>query len=284
MAAANVLAHGLHKRLGEREALAGLDLMAQGGVVTVLGPNGAGKTTLLRCLATVLPRDDGRLLIDGLDPVHETDRVEIRRRLGYLPQHPTFSSKARVFDVVDYLAVLKGDVEPRRRRGAVMAALRRVGLGDRVADRMSTLSGGMQRRVGIAQALVASPALLVLDEPTAGLDPDQRLGLRSLLGEMADRSTVIVSTHLIHDAAAISDQIVVVDGGRSVFAGSARQLATAAHGRVWTSADAPEVPVRASWREPGGRYRSVGDPPAGATLVEPTTEDGYLMLVGPVLS
>ena len=281
MAPANVLVHGLHKRYGDRVALAGLDLVAQGGVVTVLGPNGAGKTTLLRCLATVLTGDDGRVLVDGLDPRHASDRVEIRRRLGYLPQEPGFSERARVFDVVDYLAILNGVTDARTRRREVFAALRRTGLADRAGDRVARLSGGMRRRLGIAQAVVAHPTLLVLDEPAAGLDPDQRLGLRSLISDAADRATVVVSTHLTEEAAAISDQIVVVDDGRCVFTGTARQLAAVARGRVWTADAAPESPVRATWRLPDGRHRSVGRPPPGAALAEPTIEDGYLLLVDP---
>lgn len=279
MASANVLVHGLGKRLGRHRALEGFDLMAQGGIVTILGPNGAGKTTLLRCIATVLARDEGRLLIDGLDPAHETDRVEIRRRLGYLPQDPGFSERSRVFDVVDYLAVLKGFDDTRMRRRSVAAALSRVGLTDRLGDEVKTLSGGMRRRLGIAQALVAAPTLLVLDEPSAGLDPDQRLGLRTLVSELADDTTVIVSTHLIDEAAAISDQIVVVDKGRSVFSGTPTQLAAMARGQVWISSGAPQRPVRASWRRPDGSHRCVGARPTDATPVEPTAEDGYLVLV-----
>ena len=201
MTAAQVLAHGVAKRFGARAALEGVDLRVQGGVIAVLGANGSGKTTLLRCLATVMLADSGSVLIDGLDPRREADRIEIRRRLGYLPQDAGLHRSARVFDVVDYLAVLKGHDDDRRRRRQVFSVLERVGLGDRAADAVSELSGGMRRRLGLAQALLGDPQLLVLDEPAAGLDPDERFRLREIIAERRHRTTIVVSTHLTDEAA-----------------------------------------------------------------------------------
>lgn len=271
-------ARGLKLVLGSREALDGVDLHLHGGVVTVLGPNGSGKTTLLRCLATVLAPDDGTLHIDGLDVRAEADRVEIRRRLGYLPQEPGFASRARVFDVVDYLAVLKGLDDDRSRRRSVFEALDLVGLADRASERIGELSGGMRRRLGLAQALLGSPRLLVLDEPSAALDPDERLRLREVIGDLRHRATIVVSSHLT-DEAALGDVVVVLVDGATRFVGTPADLADRAKGRAWLQDDPPPRElVRASWRQADGRYRCLGHPPADVATVAATMEDGWLLV------
>jgi ABC-2 type transport system ATP-binding protein len=277
VSAAFVRADGLVKRYRGRHVLAGVDLFAQGGVISVLGPNGAGKTTLLRCLATVVAHDAGTVSIDGLDPGREPERIEIRRRLGYLPQDVGVVEGATAFDTVDYLAVLKGERDDRRRRRAVFDVLDRVGLRDRAGDRVERLSGGMRRRLGLAQALLGAPSLLLLDEPGAGLDPDERLRLREILTERRSTATVVVSTHLT-DEAAISDTVIVLDDGLIRFSGTPERLAAVAAGRTWVQPGLPPPDVRASWRLADGRTRCLGTPPPGADLVAPTLEDGYLLV------
>lgn len=271
-----VLAFGLTKRFGSLQALDGVDVSLHGGLLTLLGPNGSGKTTLLRCLATIVTPDGGSLLIDGLDPRHEPDRIEIRRRLGYLPQDPGLAPTANVFDVVDYVAVLKRLTDERRRRAAVFETLDRVGLADRGAEQVRGLSGGMRQRVALAQALLGEPSLLLLDEPAAGLDPDERFRLREIVSERRRSCTILQSTHLT-DEAAVSDAVLVMSTGRLVFAGPPSRLAERAVGRTWIQPTEPRG-VRAYWRQANGWYRCLGDPPADAPLVEPTLEDGYLLL------
>jgi len=270
------------KRYGARTALADVSLDACGGVVTLLGRNGAGKTSMLRCLATVLAPEDGAVFVDGLDPRDAGDRTSIRGRLGYLPQDPRFAPNATVFDVVDYLGITKCIGPARARHAEVRRVLQDVDLVDQARAKIKTLSGGMVRRVGIAQAMLGRPTLVVLDEPAAGLDPEQRLLLRDRLSKMGESATVVMSTHLTEEAAAFSQSLVVVDDGRVVYRGTPGGLAATARGQVWTSASAPASgpELRLSWRTPSGEHRCIGTPPSGARLVEPTLEDGYLLAVG----
>ncbi len=274
-----VLVFGLSRRFGRLQALDGVDLALEGGLITLLGPNGSGKTTLLRCLATIDVAAGDSVLIDGMNPRHESDRIEIRRRLGYQPQQPGLAPASRVFDVVDYLAVLKGHHDERARRHLVYRSLDLVGLGDRAADRVGDLSGGMVRRLELAQAVLGGPSLLLLDEPAAGLDPDERFRLREIVAGRRHQATVVVSTHLT-DEAAIGDTVLVLIEGRLRFAGQPSALAATAAGRAWVQDHEP-VGARATWRQADGRHRCLGQPPAGAQLVDPTLEDGYLLLTSP---
>ncbi len=275
-----ILAFGLAKSFGERAALNGVDLAMEGGLTAVLGPNGAGKSTLLRCLATVVHPDSGSLQIDGLNPTYESDRIEIRRRLGYLPQAHGLSGRSRAFDTLDYLAVLKEAGNERERRHMVFDALERVGLVERAGDAIDDLSGGMRQRLGVAQALIAAPPLLILDEPASGLDPDERFRLREIIAERRQRSTVVISTHLTEEAAHCDTVLVLVEGTVR-FVGPPARLAHTAKGRAWVQDHQPPQGTRASWLQADGRYRCLGDLPPGAVPVEPTLEDGYLITAGP---
>ncbi len=282
MTASQVMVFGLRRRFGSIDALDGVDLLLQGGLITLLGPNGSGKTTLLRCLATVDVGADDAILVDGLDPRHESDRIEMRRRLGYQPQRPSLAPASRVFDVIDYVAVLKGHDDDRARRHLVYGALESVGLAERASDRVGDLSGGMVRRLELAQAILGRPGLLLLDEPAAGLDPDERFRLREIVAGRRHDSTVVVSTHLT-DEAAVGDTVLVLIEGRLRFVGQPDALATTAAGRAWIQDQAP-VDARATWRLADGRHRCLGAPPPGADLVDPTLEDGYLLLTSPVVN
>jgi ABC-2 type transport system ATP-binding protein len=268
------------KRLGRVQALDGVDLDLGHGVTGLLGPNGAGKTTLMRVLATVLAPDHGRVRLFGMDPADAERRPAIRRRLGYMPQEPGFNPRFTTFEFVDYVAILKEHVDRRARHEEVRRVLALVGLSDVSGRRIRALSGGMRRRVALAQALLGAPELLILDEPTAGLDPEQRLRFRELISELAEVRAVIVSTHQTEDVAAMCTRVAVLDGGRVAFDGLPYTLAALAAGRVWLAAER-DPGATVGWRQGDGRHRHVGAPPAGAEVLAPTLEDGYLTLLDP---
>ncbi len=271
------------KSFGRTRALSGVSFGAGVGVTGLLGPNGAGKTTLLRMLATVLAPDGGSLRLLGRDPQDGADRHEIRRRLGYLPQEPGFHRGFTVFEFVDYVAILKELTDRRARHDEVRRVIREVGLAEVADRRIRALSGGMRRRVGVAQAILGDPELVVLDEPTAGLDPEQRLRFRDLVSRIGEGRTVLLATHQTEDVAALCRNVVVVDGGRVVFDGRPAELTATARGRVWL--DGVRAPsAQLAWRTPEGEVRNIGDAPAGADTVAPTLEDAYLLLVGAAAS
>jgi ABC-type multidrug transport system ATPase subunit len=221
--AVNVQVHRLTQKFGRTEVLHGLDLEVGTGVFGLLGPNGAGKTTLLRTLATIIPPAGGGLRLLGYNPADHGQRRELRRRLGYLPQTLGYYPNFTVFEFVEYFALLK-EMPSNQVRPAVVRAIERVGLEDRARKKLKTLSGGMLRRVGIAQAIVNEPELLLLDEPTAGLDPEQRVSFRQLLRDVGTNGTVVVSTHLVEDVGAACSEVALMDGGRIAFRGTPGEL------------------------------------------------------------
>jgi ABC-type multidrug transport system ATPase subunit len=232
----NIEITGLSRRFGRTMAVAGVDLQAGPGVLGLLGPNGAGKTTLLRMMATAVAPTSGRLRLLGRDPGSHGPRREIRRRLGYLPQNLGYYPGFTVAEFVEYFALLK-EMPAARIPAAVAAAVERADLGDKARARLRTLSGGMLRRAGIAQAIVNEPDLLLLDEPTAGLDPEQRMAFRALLRDLGQRVTVVVSTHLVEDVGAACTQVALMDRGGIVFRGTPGDLT--ARGQGHETGDAP---------------------------------------------
>ena len=227
----------------------------------------------------MLAADSGTVRVLGEDPGEVSGRLSIRRRLGYFPQEPGYYDNLSAFDFVDYIAILKEMTDRQARRDEVRRVLTEVGLDDVMHKRIKTLSGGMRRRVIVAQALLGDPELLVLDEPASGLDPEQRLRFRETVSAVAEQHTVLLSTHQTDDVAALCQRVVVVDHGRILHDGTPESLVEQARGRVWL-ADQPDSSARLSWRTGSGQHRLIGDPPFGATLTEPALEDAYLLLVG----
>ncbi|OIJ69488.1 ABC transporter ATP-binding protein [Streptomyces mangrovisoli] len=251
---------GLTVRHRKAVALDGVDLALGTGVHGLLGPNGAGKTSLIRVLATVAEPAAGRVEILGEDVAGHRGRVAVRRRLGYLPQEFGHYPRFTVRDFVAYVAWLK-ELPAARTPAAVERAVARVGLADRIDARIGTLSGGMVRRVGLAQAIVNEPDLLLLDEPTAGLDPEQRVEFRGLLRELGAHATVIVSTHLVEDVAAACTEVTLLDAGRVAHHGTPGGLAA-----LGADPDAPgENPVERGYAAALRAHRAA--PAAGREAV-----------------
>jgi ABC-2 type transport system ATP-binding protein len=269
----------ISKRFRTTVALDDVTFDLEPGITGLLGPNGAGKTTLLRVMATVLDPDRGDMrLLDRSTGTH-AERTEIRRRLGYLPQELAFPRGFTAFGFVDYMAILKEWDEKTSRHEEVRRVLEIVELTSVATKKIKTLSGGMRRRLGIAQAILGRPELLLLDEPTTGLDPEQRANLRRVLSTIGQDATVLLSTHQTGDIEALCDQVIVLGEGRVRFHGTVTELVATAAGSVWL-ADAPDLDALAYWRTGSGRFRHVGRAASGCELVEPSLEDAYLLMRG----
>ncbi len=279
---AKVWAQGLFRRYGHTVALDGVDLELSAGITGVLGPNGAGKTTLLSILATVSSPDAGQLSVLGCNPAEASGRLRIRRTLGYLPQDLGYHRHFKVAEFLDYVAILKEITDRRRRYNEIARVLAETDLESVATKPIRALSGGMRRRVGLAQALLGDPELLVLDEPAGGLDPEQRLRFREMLSKLPADRVIILATHQVDDVTAICSTVVVLLTGRVWFTGRPSELAALAAGKVWT-ADTRDERAKLAWRVGDGNWRHIGhEQPAGARIVDATAEDGYLLLAGAV--
>ncbi|GII54817.1 ABC transporter ATP-binding protein [Planotetraspora thailandica] len=276
---AAVSVRDVNRRFGRKTVLERFSVELGRGVTGLLGPNGAGKTTLLRILATTLAPDAGEVRTFGLDPSDPAQRTEVRRRLGYLPQDPGYYPHFTAFELVEYVAILKELTGRRERHREVRRVLAETDLSGAAKTKVRKLSGGMRQRLALAQALLGDPALLILDEPTVGLDPEQRMRFRALVSRLGESRTVLLSTHQTEDVAALCERVIVMREGRAVFDGTPSGLASVASGQVWLSESAPPAPVL-FWRTSDGRYRTLGAAPPGGLSADPGVEDGYLLLLG----
>ncbi len=270
-------------------ALNGIQLTIGAGMFGLLGPNGAGKTTFMRILAGIVAPSGGSVRIDGHDIASESGKKAVKSFLGYLPQELGMYPELNAAQFVDYMTILKGVDDPRKRRQRVEAVLEMVGLSDTAGRKIKSFSGGMKRRVGIAQALVNEPRLLIVDEPTAGLDPEERIRFRNLLVKLALDRTVLLSTHIVEDIAQTCRDMAVLSRGQVLFRGSPSELIQAASGHVWSmTASGLEKPdhglmvVSMLHLAEGTQYRLVGETVAdypSAQAVQPGLEDGYVWLM-----
>ncbi len=275
-----------HTYKGGHTALDGVDLALGTGLFGLLGPNGAGKSTLMRIICTLLVPSRGTVTVCGRDVT--VQRREVRERIGYLPQEFGAWRHHRTEEVLDTLARLSGMSDKRQRRARVAETLEMVGLAD-VADRkVKKLSGGMVRRLGVAQALVHEPQVLIVDEPTVGLDPEERMRFRQVMARLGRDRTVLLSTHIVADLGGGCQEMALLDDGRIVFQGSPPELLRQAGGRVFeltadaaaaerVEADFEIVSRTASSNGVTLRGVTANGLPAAATAVEsPTLEEGYL--------
>ena len=277
---------GLCKAFGSVQALADVDLTIPSGMYGLLGPNGAGKTTLMRILAGILRPTAGSLYVGPHDMTTDAGRLAVKRLLGYLPQELGLYPDLTAAEFLDYIGILKG-LDDRRRRTGVPELLAVVGLAEVAGRKLKGFSGGMKRRVGIAQALLNDPQLLIVDEPTAGPDPEERIRFRNLLVSLAGERTVLLSTHNVEDVAQTSSRLAVLAKGQVIFQGELAALLEMARGKVWTldafgAAPTGDLTVVSALNASAGmRYRIVADvPPSGiAASAEPSLEDGYVALM-----
>ncbi|MEV6975565.1 ATP-binding cassette domain-containing protein [Kitasatospora sp. NPDC093806] len=278
---------------GGKRAVDGLSLRLGPGLLGLLGPNGAGKSSLMRIIATVTRPTSGRLAYQGADALARPDLL--RRELGFLPQdfgvHPNLTAR----EFLAYLAAAKG-LSARSARARIDELLALVNLTEALRRPLGAYSGGMLRRVGIAQALLDDPRVIVVDEPTAGLDPEERVRFRNLLSALAADRVVLLSTHIVSDVESVAGDIAVVAGGRLLRRGSPEELRHGQHGRVWevpvdqaaVAAMQERYVVSRMVRTGDGRVRLrlLADtaPSAEATAVPPDLEDAYLGLVRPAFA
>ena len=276
-----------HTYKGGHTALDGVDLSCGTGLFGLLGPNGAGKSTLMRIVCTLIAPTGGQVSVCGHDVTREPRAV--RARLGYLPQDFGAWRLHRVEEVLDTLAQLSGMLDRKKRRARVAEVLDQVGLGDVAHRKVKKLSGGMVRRLGVAQALVHEPEVLVVDEPTVGLDPEERIRFRQLISRLGRDRTILLSTHIVADLGASCRDVALLDAGRIAFQGPPSRLLELAAGQVFEVtvglADAEAVESRheivsssVSGDQVTLRGVAGGEPlPAAATPVaEPTLEESYI--------
>ena len=239
-------------------ALDGVTLQARRGMFGLLGPNGAGKSTLMRCIATLQTPTSGHIRFDDIDVIQTPERL--RATLGYLPQDFGVYPRVSAYDMLDHMAVLKGLAEPKARRAEVEQLLEQVNLYGVRKKALAGFSGGMRQRFGIAQALLGGPSLIIVDEPTAGLDPEERNRFLNLLAEIGENVVVLLSTHIVEDVSDLCQAMAIIAGGRIVRQGAPTALVQELDGRIWTKtvdkADIPAIRDRyqlISTRLSGGR-------------------------------
>jgi len=212
------------------QALKGVSLRIPAGMFGLLGPNGAGKSTLMRTIATLQEPDGGSIAFGDIDVLKQKDAV--RRTLGYLPQEFGLYPKVSALELLDHFAVLKGIVDRPKRAEIVESVLHRTNLWDVRKRRLGTFSGGMKQRFGIAQALLGSPRLMIVDEPTAGLDPVERLRFHNMLSEIGENVVVILSTHIVEDVSDLCSRMAIIASGRVLLSGDTQSAIDTLRGRI----------------------------------------------------
>lgn len=277
----------LSKNFGKKQALRHVNLEITQGMFGLLGPNGAGKTTLMKVLATLTRKSGGDVTVCGV-PVEECSQV--RKMIGYLPQEFSMYGNMGAYEALDYLAVLSG-MGKKERAKKVPLMLEKVNLGSQHKTKVKAMSGGMKRRLGIAQAIIHDPKVIVVDEPTAGLDPEERVRFRNLLCEIAKDRIVILSTHIVGDIEATCENIAVLNLGEILFQGTVSRLLEAVKGKAYTmEVSAMELPaVQEKFLVTGiltngsvANIKMIAEEPPGkgAVLAEPDVEDAYMYLMG----
>jgi len=278
----------LHKAYKKHVALNEINLHIDKGIFGLLGPNGAGKTTLMRILATLLKPTAGEVIVHGISLTKRPD--EIRKLIGYLPQHFQIYPQLTAYDFLDYVGVMKGIKEKKARDARIQRLLEEVNLQGVAHKKIKTFSGGMKQRLGIAQALLGDPAVLIVDEPTAGLDPEERVRFRNLISRLGMERIVILSTHIVADIESSCQSLAVLCQGRLALTGTLEDLRHQATGKVWEleieerelERYQPHQIVSTQRTDRGLRIKVIaeGKPAPSATSLSPSLEEGYMALIG----
>ena len=281
-----IVIDNLSKRYGKKEAIKNLSLKIPSGMYGLLGRNGAGKTSLMRILAALSVPTNGDIWLNG---VSMKETAKIREMVGYLPQDFSMYRSMTVLGAMDYLGLLS-DIPKEIRKERIDELLEKVNLKDNARTKIKALSGGMKRRLGIAQALLHNPQILIVDEPTIGLDPEERIRFRNLLSDFADDRIVLLSTHIASDIESICDGVAVLNDGRLLFHGSTEELIRRADGKIYLITASKEldrhikekyVCLNMSNTRTGIQYRILSDTPPKekGKIQSPTLEDGYMYLL-----
>lgn len=281
-----IVIKNLSKNYGRKAALKNVSVTIHSGMYGLLGRNGAGKTSLMRILATISVPSGGEVSMNGIS-IKETGKI--REIIGYLPQNFSFYRNMSVYDAMDYLGLLS-NLPDKIRKERIVSLLERVNLKENMRTKIKALSGGMRQRLGIAQALLHGPQILIVDEPTAGLDPEERIRFRNLLSEFAEDRIVILSTHISSDVEASCENIGVLDNGKMIWNGATEELVKQAEGKVYliSAGKKQDKFIREKYTVlnivssgAGTQYRVLSETPPEEKhiLQEPTLEDGYMYLL-----
>ena len=281
-----IVIKNLSKNYGRKAALKNVSVTIHSGMYGLLGRNGAGKTSLMRILATLSVPSGGEVSMNGIS-IKETGKI--REIIGYLPQNFSFYRNMSVYDAMDYLGLLS-NLPDKIRKERIVSLLERVNLKENMRTKIKALSGGMKQRLGIAQALLHDPQILIVDEPTAGLDPEERIRFRNMLSEFAEDRIVILSTHISSDVETSCENIGVLDNGKMIWNGATEELVKQAEGKVYliSAGKKQDKIIREKYTVlniiasgSGTQYRVLSEtlPEEKHILQDPTLEDGYMYLL-----
>lgn len=278
----------INKKYGKQYALHDFSVALNDGVYGLLGPNGAGKTTLINVILGIIKADTGRILLDGV----EVNKIgnDYYNLLGYLPQYPQFYKNFTGYEFLDYMCALKG-VDKDKTKMKIENLLQMVHLSDAAHKRIGAYSGGMRQRLGVAQALINNPSILILDEPTAGLDPKERIRFRNIISKLSKDRIVILATHIVSDVEYIAKEVLMISEGSLITKGTTKTLTQELVGKVWEIKADEElasaimenkmvgniVPINGGYQL---RVISSQNPDGNASLVKPGLEDVFLYYFG----
>ena len=276
---------------GKKKALNGVNITIGEGIFGLIGRNGAGKTTLMRIVATIMDATDGEIFFDG--KALNLYKDEFRSSLGYLPQSTKLMPQLNIVEFLDYVCIMKGIKNKSERQSRIAAAIETVGLVGEEKKRLRNYSGGMLRRAGIAQALIGDPKVLIIDEPTTGLDPEERLYFLNLLSKIARDRTIIFSTHITADIEHLCQNICVLEQGEVKYLGVKGEFIDRIEGKLWEHTGTPEdeemlrretTVTSVTYVDGNPRVRYVSDAPVlpGSTAITATLEDAYIYALGGV--